>query len=265
MKDNNTWSVVSFPEGKHNIGCRCVYKVKYKQNGQVDRYKMRLVAKGYTQQAWIDFLDTFSPAGNFTTVRILLSIATVKNWSLLQLDINNVFLDGDLSKEVYMDLPLGYLVKGEKLVCKLHKSIYGLRQASRQWFHKFSNALTGHNFVQSKSDYSLFHIGSGDTLVLLLVHVNDIIIVGPNIRLVEQVKDKLQQLLKLGVIRDLKHFLGLEIAQFAKGIHLCQRKYTLTLLEDIGFTSSKPATLPMDPNLKLNATEGDLIEDGSIY
>ena len=265
MEDNHTWSVAPLPEGKHSIGCRWVYKVKYKSNGQVDRYKARLVAKGYTQQAGIDFLDTFSPVAKLTTVRILLSIAAVKNWSLLQLDINNAFLNGDLFEEVYMDLPLGYPVQGEKLVCKLHKSIYGLRQASRQWFHKFSHALTSHGFVQSKSDYSLFHIGKGDTLVLLLVSVDDIIIASPSCKMVEQVKVKLQQLFKLRVIGNLKYFLGLEIARSAQGIHLSQRKYTLTLLEDTSFIGSKPATLPMDPNLKLSATEGDPIKDGSVY
>lgn len=89
------------------------------------------MAKGYTQQAEIDFLDTFSLVVKLTTMRILLSIAAVKNWTLLQLGINNVFLNGDLFEEVYMDLPLRYSVKGEQLICKLNKSIYGLQQASR--------------------------------------------------------------------------------------------------------------------------------------
>ena len=220
MEENNTWSVVPLPKGKHSIGCRWVYKVKYKLDGQVDRYKARLVAKGYTQQVGVDFLDTFSPVAKVTTVRILMSIAAIKHWSMLQLDINNAFLNGDLFEEVYVDLPLGFSVKGENLVCKLHKSIYGLRQASRQWFHKFSTALTSNGFVQSKSDYSLFHIGSGDKLVLLLVYVDDIIVASPNSDLIQQVKGQLQHLFKLKVIGDLKYFLGLEIARFEKGINL---------------------------------------------
>ena len=265
MDSNQTWTIVSLPLNKHTIGCHWVYKIKYKPNGEVDCYKARLVAKGYTQQAGIDFHDTFSPVAKLTTVRVLLSIAAAKGWSLLQLDVNNAFLNGDLFEEVYMDIPLGYHVQGEGLACRLNKSIYGLRQASHQWFHKFSTALISHGFTQSKSDYSLFHTGSGHTLVVLLVYVDDIIVAGPNPDMINQVQQQLQRLFKLKVLGDLKYFLGLEIARSDKGICLSQRKYTLSLLEDSGFLGCKPASLPMDSNLKLSATEGEPLTDGSLY
>ena len=125
-------------------------------------------------------------------VWVLLSIAAIKGWSLLHIDVNNVFLNGDLFEEVYMDVPLGYSKKGKGLVCKLHKSIYGLRQASQQWFFKFSIALIDKRFVQSKNDCSLFTYGSGASLVVLLVYVDNIILASPSADMLSQAQKILQ-------------------------------------------------------------------------
>ncbi|XP_022899321.1 uncharacterized protein LOC111412620 [Olea europaea var. sylvestris] len=170
-----------------------------------------------------------------------------------------------------MDLPLGYReyagldLQGEHLVCKLHKSIYGLKQASRQWFSKFSSALIAHGFTQSKSDYSLFTKGTGNAFIALLVYVDDILITSSSQLEINQLKWFLHSHFKLKDLGNLKYFLRLEIARSKKGIFLSQRQYTLQLLEDTGFLASKPAALPMDPKLKLSSYEGDLIVDASMY
>ena len=102
-------------------------------------------------------------------MRVLLSVVAHRNWNMLQLDINNTFLNGHLIKEIYMDMSLGYPVKNDNMVCKLTKSLYGLRQASRQWFHKFSTTFLDQGFQQCHADHSLFTRRSGATLVTLLV------------------------------------------------------------------------------------------------
>ncbi|KAJ9553297.1 hypothetical protein OSB04_017342 [Centaurea solstitialis] len=270
MELNKTWTVVPLPEGKSSVGCRWVYKLKYGPSGVIERHKARLVAKGFHQQEMVDFVDTFSPVAKMVTVKTILALASINNWSLIQLDVNNAFLNGDLEEEVYMDIPQGYNVEGEfpdgtKLACKLHKSIYGLKQASRQWNTKFSNFMLSIGFSQSKADYSLFHKGHGQDFVALLVYVDDIIIMGASECGIAKLKDQLSNTFKLKDLGDLKFFLGLEVIRTEEGILLSQRRYVLQLLEDSGMLTSKPVKEPMDPHHLLIDDDGDLLTDASQY
>lgn len=128
-----------------------VYRNKYSSDGSVNRFKARLVAKGFRQVEGIDFAETSAPVAKLTTLRCLLSAAASKNWELYQFDVNNAFLPGDLDREIYMMPPQGLNAPSGK-VCKLLKSLYGLKQTPRQKFKKFSSALLHYGFVQSRAD-----------------------------------------------------------------------------------------------------------------
>jgi hypothetical protein len=198
-------------------------------------------------------------------VRCLLAIAAAKNWHLHQLDVNNAFLHGELDEEVFMELPLGFSVKGGSQVCRLTKSLYGLKQASRQWFSKFSTTLLQLGFTQSKCDYSLFTRSIGTSFMALLVYVDDIVLASNDSDAITSFTKLLNQQFKLKDLGPLKFFLGLEIARKSTGISICQRKYALEILEDSGLLAAKPAKFPMDSNLKLSRDEGPLLSDPTSY
>ncbi|KAL4334975.1 hypothetical protein GQ457_07G002860 [Hibiscus cannabinus] len=267
MDSLKTWSVVQLPVGKKAIDCKWVYRIKRKADGSIDRYKARLVAKGFTQIEGVDYIDTFSPVAKLTSFKLLLALAAVHDWHLLQLDVNNAFLNGMLNEEVYMKLPLGYTtnVSGDNLACKLHKSIYGLKQASRQWFYAFSQVVKQFGFSQSPHEHSLFLKGSGDTLIALLVYVDDIILAGKDLKLLADVQNFLQSHFKLKDLGNLKYFLGFEIARSKSGISLSQRQYALQLLEDTGSLAKKPAELPIASPHKLNKDDGQFLDDPQLY
>lgn len=180
LETNQTWELTALPPGKKPIGCKWVYKIKLRADGQLDRCKARLVAKGYDQQFGMDYTEVFSPVAKHVTVRLLITMATVYSCPLHQLDVNNAFLHGFLKDDIYMVPPQGYTGAAPGQVCRLIKSLYGLKQASREWNMEFCRQMFAQGFVQSPSDHCLFTRGTAADFICLLVYVDDVLVTGPS-------------------------------------------------------------------------------------
>lgn len=269
LESNNTCRIVDLPPNKRVVGCKWLYKVKYKADGTLDRYKARLVTKGYTQTLGIDLFQTYALVAKMTTVRTLLSLAAVHKWTLHQLEINNAFLNGDLLEEIFMQISPGITIPanftGSHPVYLLIKSLYGLRQAPREWFSKFSKVVLKYGFTQSKADSSLFILHTSKSFTALLVYVDDIILTGSLNDNIQAVKVFLQSQFKLKDLEHLHYFLGIEIAMSHKGIYLHQRKYALNLLTQTGLLASKPSKITIAAQHNLHNLSGTPLSDGTIY
>ncbi len=176
---NAIWELVVLPKDKKAIKCKWVYKIKHNVDGFVNRYKERLVAKGYAQTYGIDYEKTYSLVARMTIVKVIIAMAIIKGWSLHQMDVNNVFLHGDLQKEVYMEEPSGYVNQTHlNLVCRLKKALYGLKQAPRVWLDKIGQYLVTSGFQTSNANFSLYVKKTNHGIVVIIIYFDDLIIIG---------------------------------------------------------------------------------------
>ncbi|KAL2247796.1 UNVERIFIED_CONTAM: Retrovirus-related Pol polyprotein from transposon RE1 [Sesamum indicum] len=252
LERNNTWRSTPLPAGKRAIGCN------------IKRYKGRLDAKGFNQIEGIDFTESFSPVAKAITVRVFLTLTAANGWVFHQLDVNNAFLHRYLDEDIYMMPPAGYKV-GFGLVCKLERSLYGLKQTLGQWNVELTLKLQEFGFVQSAHDYCLFLLHTDHGLVSLLVYVDDILLAGANIHELDKVKSYLHDLFTIKDIGEARYFLGLEIARNTEGIYLAQTKYVLDIVGDTGLSHAKAVPTPFPPGLKLSSDTGALLSAPDCY
>ncbi|KAM7496324.1 hypothetical protein LguiA_020738 [Lonicera macranthoides] len=264
LQKTNTWVLTDLPTGKSVVGCKWIYKIKTKADGSVDRYKARLVAKGYTQEYGIDYEETFAPVARMTTVRTLISVASIRHWTIHQMDVKNAFLHGDLQEEVYMQPPPG-LPHAPGKVCKLSRALYGLKQAPRAWFEKFSTAILQHGFSQSAHDPAMFTCSSTHGIVILLLYVDDMVITGDDLNGICRLKDYLCSCFEMKDLGVLRYFLGIEVDHSSTGYFLSQVKYAYDIITRTGLTDNKTADTPLEMNVKLSSSDGTLLHNPTLY
>ncbi|KAK1561349.1 hypothetical protein QYE76_037225 [Lolium multiflorum] len=265
---NETWTLVPPPPRVNVIDSKWVFKVKKHSDGTIERYKARLVARGFRQRYGLDYEDTFSPVVKPTTIRLLLSIAVTRGWFLRQLDVQNAFLHGLLEEEVYMRQPPGFSDPDRPdHICRLTKALYGLKQAPRAWHARLATALRAHGFTLSAADSSLFLLQKTAVTMYLLVYVDDIILVSSSQFAATALIRSLGADFAVKDLGQLHYFLGVEVASRGAGLVMTQKKYSLDLLQRAGMLKCKTTTTPMSSTDKITAVDGELLssEDATVY
>jgi hypothetical protein len=217
-----------------------------------------LVEKGYSQVEGIDFGDIFSPVAKLTSIRFLLSLVATFDLEVEKMDVKTMFLHGDLEEEIYMKQPEGFTVKGKKeLVCKLRKSLYGLKKSPRMWYQKFDAYILGLGFVRSKVDHCVYCKQVGEHFVYVVLYVDDMLLVGNNMKVIKEVKSQLSSKFDMKDLSAANFILGMEIKRDHAGrkLWLNQRKYVETILHKFNMKECKPIKVPIPIGAKLSVEQ----------
>jgi hypothetical protein len=254
---NNTWELVPRPVGSNVVTGKWIFKHKFNSDGTLEWYKARWVLRGFTQRPDIDYDETFSPVVKPATVRTVLSLPVSRSWPIHQLDVKNAFLHGTPSETVYCSQPTGFVdLTQPDRVCRLNKSLYGLKRAPRAWYSRFTTYLLSLGFVEGKSDTSLFVFRRDADTVYLLLYVDDIVLTASSTALLQHTMSALKREFGMKDLGPLHHFLGVSVQHQIDGLFLTQRQFALDVLERASMVDCKPVSTPVDTQTKVSATSG---------
>ena len=212
MVKNEVWGIVSLPEGHKALTCKWVFKTKLDCNGNVERHKPKIVAKGFNQKECIDYSETFSHVSRKDSHKIIMALVAHYDIELHQMDVKTAFLNGDLHEEVYFRRLEGFIIEGQKdMVCKLKKSIYGLNQASRQWYLKFDETITKFSFKENIVDPCIYLKISGSKFIFLVMYVDDILLANSDLGLLHETKRYLSKNFDMKDMDEASNVIGIEI------------------------------------------------------
>jgi hypothetical protein len=263
---NGTWELVPEPQDSNVVTGKWVFTHKLRADGTLNRYKARWVLRGFTQRPGVDYDETFSPFVKPVTVCTVLTMVVSCSWPIQQLDIKNVFLQDTLSETVFCCQPTGFVDPAHPdLVCRLHKSLYELKQAPQAWYSRFATFLTTLGFLKVKSDTSLFIFRRGSDTVYLLLYIDDIILSASNTELLRGTISTLQREFAMKDLGPLHHFLGITVERRPAGLFLHQHTYMLDILKRAAMADYKPCTTPVDLQAKLAGDSGPPVEDVSQF
>jgi hypothetical protein len=234
-----------------------VYRTKLNADGSINKHKTRLVVKGYAQIFGVDYSDTFAPVARLDTIILLLAVVAQKNWKVYQLDVKSAFLNGFLQEEIYVEQPEGYVKEGEEdKVYLLKKALYGLKQASRAWYSIIDEHLQNLGFAKSFSKSTLYVKQNGAIILIISLYVDDLLVTGNNISLVEKFKQEMMEVFEMTDLGLMTFFLGMEIKQDEHEEFICQKKYAKEILKKFKLEECKEMSTLMNQKEKLCKEDG---------
>ena len=258
--ENDTWELVELPADRTAIRCKWVFKTKCGSDGTVDRYKGRLIAKGYAQRFGVDYDETFSPVVRFSSIRALLAVAVVNDMLVHQMDVVTAFLNGTLEEEIYMQQPEGYIQPGsDHLVCKLKKSLYGLKQSPRCWNTTLTEFLESINFKRNVADPCIFVRMESGNPTIVAVYVDDLIVLTKALERMNGTKKSLAEQFKMKDLGEIHYYcLGINIQrnEDKKCFIMHQKQYILAVVEKYGLSEANTVATPADDNVQLKKDDG---------
>ena len=252
LKENDTWKLIDRPQKQNIVGCKWIFRIKRNSDNTIQKYKARLVAKGFTQQLNRDYNETFAPVAKITSFRILLSMAVQFDLYIHQLDVKTAFLNSALTEQIFMEPPEGITFSGDK-VCKLNKTLYGLKQSSRYWNQELDTFLKQIGFINSKSDYCVYILKRGTPAenIYLVIYVDDILIACKREYELQKFKETFMKRFKSTDLGPLHYYLGLQIFRTQDTISISQKSYLEKVLKQFNMDSCKSVSTPLERKLDL--------------
>ncbi|KAH9736282.1 hypothetical protein KPL71_018042 [Citrus sinensis] len=254
----HTWELVYLPLGCKPLGYKWIFKRKMKADGSIDKYKARLVIKGYSQREGFDYFDTYSPVTRINSIRMIIAVAALRNLEIHQMDVKTTFLNEDLDEEIYMEQPEGFITPGqEKKVCKLVKSLYGLKQAPKQWHEKFDHTMITSGFKINECDKCVYVKETENGYVILCLYVDDMLIVGSNDDMIKSTKNMLKSKFDMKNIGLADVILGIKISRASNGLILSQTHYVDKILGKFNKEDNIISKTPLDTSIHLSKNRGE--------